>query len=209
MPYAFPQWESARRLNEQIKVTPYTCQYVLLLNQTNCFDIEKDLRKCLKINHKPLVWFINTFQKHRVRVEYAVLFTQRELSVFGPIAHQQTHGILSKRFENIYGKCKPIFVRLPWCLKNCGVAENHFQPFQWKHLETELQTDLKRLLQQKVVYQCLVGGREETIEQHRWKVLKQVAEWLHIPHVLSMHQDDCVKDQLLQLLSKGIKRKNF
>ncbi|GFR15192.1 uncharacterized protein TNCT_731951 [Trichonephila clavata] len=97
----------------------------------------------------------------------------------------------------------------PGVLKNCGVAENHFQPFQWKHLETELQTDLKRLLQQKVVYQCLVGGREETIEQHQWKVLQQVAEWLHIPNALSMHQDDCVKDQLLQLLSKGITRKNF
>ncbi|GFQ82900.1 uncharacterized protein TNCT_346561 [Trichonephila clavata] len=41
------------------------------------------------------------------------------------------------------------------------------------------------------------------------KVLQQVAEWLHIPNALSMHQDDCVKDQLLQLLSKGIKRKNF
>ncbi|GFQ83349.1 uncharacterized protein TNCT_423371 [Trichonephila clavata] len=209
MPYAFPQWESARRLNEQIKVTPHTCQYVLLLNQTNCFDIEKDLRKILKINHKPLVWFINTFQKHRVRVEYAVLFTQRELSVFGPIAHQQTHGILSKRFETIYGECQPIFVSLPGVLKNCGVAENPFQPFPLKHLETELQTDLKRLLQQKVVYQCLVGGREETIEQHRWKVLQQVAEWLHIPHALSTHQDDCVKDQVLQLLSKGIKRKHF
>ncbi|GFQ71440.1 hypothetical protein TNCT_360661 [Trichonephila clavata] len=97
----------------------------------------------------------------------------------------------------------------PGVLKNCGVAENHFQPFQLKHLETELQTDLKRLLQQKVVYQCLVGGTEETIEQHRWKVLQQVAEWLHIPNAFSMHQDDCVKDQLLQLLSKGIKRKKF
>ncbi|GFY55247.1 uncharacterized protein TNIN_321921 [Trichonephila inaurata madagascariensis] len=103
MPYDFPQWESARRLNEQIKVAPHTCQYVLLLHKTNCFNIEKDLRKLLKINHKPLVWFINTFQKHRVRVEYVVLFTQKELSVFGPIATQQTHGILSKRFENIYG----------------------------------------------------------------------------------------------------------
>ncbi|GFY04601.1 uncharacterized protein TNCV_4416851 [Trichonephila clavipes] len=93
-------------------------------------------------------------------------------------------------------------------LKNCGADETHFQPCLLKHLETELQTDLKHLLQQKVVYQCLLGGREETIEQHRWKVLQQVAEWLNIPNALSMHQDYYVKDQLLQILSKGIKRKN-
>ncbi|GFX89824.1 uncharacterized protein TNCV_1005601 [Trichonephila clavipes] len=92
-------------------------------------------------------------------------------------------------------------------LKNCGADETHFQPCLLKHLETELQTDLKHLLQQKVVYQCLLGGREETIEQHRWKVLQQVAEWLNIPNALSMHQDYYVKDQLLQILSKGIKRK--
>ncbi|GFQ80496.1 hypothetical protein TNCT_266421 [Trichonephila clavata] len=121
MPYAFPQWESVRRLNEQIKVTPLTCQYVLLLNQTNCFDIEKDLRKFLK------------HQKHRVRMEYAVLFTQRELSAFGPIAHQQTHGILSKRFENIYGECKPIFVSFPWCLKKLWGGR---KPFPTVSMET-------------------------------------------------------------------------
>ncbi|GFT05740.1 uncharacterized protein TNCV_2711061 [Trichonephila clavipes] len=133
MPYAFPQWESARRLNEQIKVTPHTCQYVLLLPQTNCFDIEKDLRKLLKINHKPLVWFINTFQKHQVQVEYGVLFTQRELNVFGPIATQQTHGILSKRFETLYGEFKPTFVALPWCIKKLWRGRN---PFPTVSIET-------------------------------------------------------------------------
>ncbi|GFQ78419.1 uncharacterized protein TNCT_152651 [Trichonephila clavata] len=159
MPYAFPQWESARRLNEQIKMTPHTCQYVLLLNKTNCFDIEKDLRNFLKINHKPLVWFINTFQKHRVRVEYAVLFAQRELSVFGPIANQQTHDILSKRFENIYGEFKQIFVSLPRCLKKLWGGR---KPFPTVSIETFR-------------------------DQHRWKVLQQVAEWLHIPNAISMH----------------------
>ncbi|GFS53160.1 uncharacterized protein TNCV_4516911 [Trichonephila clavipes] len=133
MSYAFPQWESARRLNKQIKVTPDKCQYVVLLHQTNCFNIEKDLRKLLKINHKPLVWFINTFQKHRVRVEYGVLFTQRELSVFGPIAIQLTHDILSKRFETIYGEFKPIFVTLPWCIKILWGGRN---PFPTMSIET-------------------------------------------------------------------------
>ncbi|GFQ99828.1 uncharacterized protein TNCT_226581 [Trichonephila clavata] len=131
---SFPQWESVQRLNEQIKVTPPTCQYVLLLHQTNCFNIEKDLRKLLKINHKPLVWFINTFQKHRVRVEYAVLFTQRELSVFGPIATQQTHGILSKRFQKIYGAFQPTFVGLSWCIKKLWGGRN--PPFPTVSVET-------------------------------------------------------------------------
>ncbi|GFW63902.1 hypothetical protein TNCV_706081 [Trichonephila clavipes] len=78
---------------------------------------------------------------------------------------------------------------------------------QWE--SARLNEQIKVTPHVPVVYQCLVGGREETIEQHRWKVLQQVAEWINIPSALSMHQDDCVKDQLLQLLSKGIKRKNL
>ncbi|GFQ80235.1 uncharacterized protein TNCT_549691 [Trichonephila clavata] len=104
----------------------------------------------------------------------------------------------------------PLLLGSPGASKSCGVDETlPSQPFQLKPLETELQTKLRDLLQQQVAYQCLKGGREETIEQHRWKVLQQVAEWLHIPHALSMNQNAYVKDQLLQLLSKGIKRKNL
>ena len=105
---SFPQWDLARRLNLQTNVSPDECRYVVLLTETYSFRVEKDLKKTLKINKKPLVWFVKTFREHRVRVEYTTCFTQSELNVLGPIASQQSHGIVRRLFQKQY----PSTVRL-------------------------------------------------------------------------------------------------
>ncbi|GFT26028.1 uncharacterized protein NPIL_17011 [Nephila pilipes] len=97
----------------------------------------------------------------------------------------------------------------PGASKNCGQDEIRTLPCPSNLSETESQTKLKQLLHLEVVKQSFLGGREETIEHHRWKVLHQVAEWLHIPDALSVNQEVCVKGQLIQLLLKGIKKKNL
>lgn len=120
------QWASAQWFNDLTKINPETCQYVFLLEKTFGFQIEKDLKRALKINRKPIIWFIQTFQQHRVRVEYVTLFTQKELSVFGPLASQLSYGIAQKLFQKRYGNTKPIFVAQPWCVKKLWTGRNPF-----------------------------------------------------------------------------------
>ncbi|GFQ82097.1 hypothetical protein TNCT_707281 [Trichonephila clavata] len=101
----------------------------------------------------------------------------------------------------------PLLLGSSWCIKKLWGGRNPpFPTISVEPLETELQTKLRDLLQQQVAYQCLKeeGRNNRTASV---KVLQQVAEWLHIPHALSMNQNAYVKDQLLQLLSKGIREK--
>lgn len=111
------QWELARRLNQRTGVTPAACQYVVLINQTYSFQIENDLKKTLRINKKPLNWFIRKFQQYRVRVEFTTLFTKKELDRFGPIAIQQSHGIVTRLFNQRYNPTTVKLVTPTWFAK--------------------------------------------------------------------------------------------
>ncbi|GBN05072.1 hypothetical protein AVEN_117941-1 [Araneus ventricosus] len=121
---SFPQWASVRRFNDLTGVSPETCRYVLLLETASAFDVEKVLKRALKINKIPIIWFIQTFQKHGVRVEYATLFTNQELKVFGLIASQQAYGIVQKLLQKTHGTSKPTYVVQSWCVKKLWSGRN-------------------------------------------------------------------------------------
>lgn len=65
---------------------------------------------------------------------------------------------------------------------------------------------LKQLLNREVTRRCLEG--RQTILQHRWEVLEQVAKWLGIADDLEDFHDGQVREELIALLSRDVKRKN-
>lgn len=115
---SFLQWESARVFNKETGISPNDCQFVILIQKTNLFQVERDLKKTLKVTRKPLKDFITKFRQHRVRVEYVTLFLPQDLKSLGPIADQQTSGIVSRLFDKIYSVSKPTLVATPGCIKN-------------------------------------------------------------------------------------------
>lgn len=148
------QWESADRLNDRTKVTPDVCQYVVLLNQTYNFNVEKDLKQTLKINKKPLVWFVHAFQRCRVSVEYTTLFTQKELQTFGPIATEQSNGIVVRLFQKKYDASTTKLVGLKWHVKRLW-GERQTCPYDIVHPDEFRET--------------LAGAtRDGTLPHHPW-----------------------------------------
>lgn len=122
----FLQWESVRQFNKETGVSPDDCKFVVLLKNTNSFQVDIDLKKTLKITRKPLKWFIDIFRQYRVRVEYVTLFLPQDLKSLGPIADQQTIGIVSRLFEILYSTSKPTLVATPGCIKNVWFGRNPF-----------------------------------------------------------------------------------
>lgn len=97
----------------------------------------------------------------------------------------------------------------PGVSKNCGPVGIRSIPFLQKHLEiVSLDEKLQDLLHKKVAQHCLKGYKEETLEQHRWKVLCEVASWLQLSDTLHIQQNEWVLDELLTLLLKDLKPKN-
>ena len=100
MKHFFEQWSSAQKFNNIVS-TP-VIHYVVLLNKTYCFKVEKDLKFFLKITKKPLVWFIQKFREHGIRVEYGTLFTHKDILHFGPLSKAVSNGIVSWYLQSEY-----------------------------------------------------------------------------------------------------------
>lgn len=66
---------------------------------------------------------------------------------------------------------------------------------------------LENLLNGKVVKHCI--ETQKSLQECRWHVLCQVAEWLQVPHVLDTYEDEIPRQQLLTLLLKDLKSKNM
>lgn len=98
----------------------------------------------------------------------------------------------------------------PGASKKCGPAgirltPSHPKPFAIESPDEQLQD----LLNKKVSRRCLMGYKEESLHQHRWKVLCEVAEWLGLSESLHMHENESVLEELSTLLLKNLKRKNL
>lgn len=100
MDQTFVQWKEARQLNEIIGID--ACQWVVLLPYTQHFNVEKDLKKTLGITKQPLVWFVQQFKKYKVRVEYATVFTDKELETFGPVGISTSQGMVAVLLQKFY-----------------------------------------------------------------------------------------------------------
>lgn len=96
----FPQWKSAKKLNDIVKAPVH--HYVVLLPNTDTFKVDRDLRNFLNITKKPLKWFSEKFQKHGVQVEYGTLFPQRDLRLLGPLANSVSNGIVRHYLQSRY-----------------------------------------------------------------------------------------------------------
>lgn len=104
----------------------------------------------------------------------------------------------------------PSLWRNPGALKNYGRDEIRFTSLHQKPSGiVSLDERLQELLQKKVAQHCFVGFKEETLEQHRWKVLCEVADWLQLSDTLRMQQNGWVLDEMLTLFLKDLKRKNL
>lgn len=109
MDTTFPQWQLANELNREIGISPSECEYLLLLVRTKEFKVIADIKQTLRITRQPLVWFVRKFQKHKVRVEYVTVFTQKEIEKLGPIATTVSQGIVKKLLGRHYAN-QPICV---------------------------------------------------------------------------------------------------
>lgn len=133
--FSWNQWTLVNQFNIQTGILPDNCQYVVLLNNTQNFQVIKDLKFFLKINKKPLSWFIKEFRNHRVRVEYTTLFTVREKKKLGPIATKICNGITTRLFQKIYNHKTTKLVSSTWNIKKmwgekCQYASIHPETFR-------------------------------------------------------------------------------
>lgn len=90
-------------LNKEIGVSVLDCKYVLLLMRTKKFNLLQDISNTLRISRKHIVWFIQQFRKHGVRVEYATLFPEDKISKLGSIAKHTSNEIVSILLQETYG----------------------------------------------------------------------------------------------------------
>lgn len=102
MDQRFPQWQGTHLLNRRIDIDE--CRYVVLLTQTYCFNVEKDLKFALRITKKPINWFVTKFKENKVRVEYATLFTKQELKRLGPTSIKTSQRIVARLLQTFYKK---------------------------------------------------------------------------------------------------------
>lgn len=114
MDIPFPQWSSAKQFNQHAASS--THHYVVLLTHTQSFNIEKDLKYFFRITKKPLLWFSKKFKEHGIQVEYATLFTQKDIQTFGPLSTNVSNAIVrcylqSKYSESVVCVCSASFAK--------------------------------------------------------------------------------------------------
>lgn len=140
---SLPQWDSVRLFNKETGLSPNDCKFVVLIHKTNSFQVEIDLKKTLKITKRPLKDFIEAFKQHRVRVEYATLFLPADLKTLGPIADQQTCGIVSTLLNKLYCVSKPTLVATPGCIRNVWSGRNPFPTMSFETFRNYIFADKK------------------------------------------------------------------
>ncbi len=105
----FPQWLSAKRLNDTIGLKG-DIRYILILTRTDSFNAIHDIQKALRITKKPNTWFVSHFRRHSVRIHYGTLFSERDKRHLGPIASKTSEGIVGKLLQKFYGSCDVQYV---------------------------------------------------------------------------------------------------
>lgn len=74
-----------------------------------------------------------------------------------------------------------------------------------RHFETK--SLLKSLIHKEVAKICFTS--QKTLQECRWEILCQIAEWLNISKVLNLYQDEIPRNQLITLLLTDVKHKNM
>lgn len=114
MEFPFQQWLAAKKFNQCVANS--THHYVILLTKTQKFNIEQDLKYSLNITKKPLLWFVKKFKQHGIQVEYATLFSQKDIQTYGPLSTTVSNAIVrnylqSKYSESVVFVCSASFAK--------------------------------------------------------------------------------------------------
>lgn len=120
--------------NAKINVTPSQCRYVVLLDDTEKWQVFNDLKKCLKLNKKPNCWFIKVLGEHRVRVEYATAGTRSDARHLGPQLKVTSYGMLRQHFKKTYDPNVVQLVAPTFIVKK--IWDNSPCPYRTLHPET-------------------------------------------------------------------------
>lgn len=100
MEIPFQQWLPAKKFNQHVASSAH--HYVILLTNTKSFNIDHDLKHFLHITKKPLVWFSKKFKQHGIKVEYATVFSQKDIQSFGPLSTNVSNGIVRYYLQSKY-----------------------------------------------------------------------------------------------------------